>query len=421
MKRYVHEDTYALGGYDLPLRFLDQAVVFLVTAYAAVSLLGMDRLPSALISLAAILAVVRHYRSPLNLPLDPAIRRAIFFYLGVLVLSGAAAYPDIRWEQVWSFADRMLTLPLVLCFFHSRLRLTLLLTALCVSAVIADFIGIWQYLHNMARITSLFDNPIPLAEHLMLLLAFLLPLVFSRDSAQNHTLTWLIFTCLILSLLVLLLTQTRAAWVGFVGAWFIYLLFSRQRRRSFILLSLVAFSLLAMAFLFSPGLQDRLSSIIDVRKHPSNTERILVWRASLQMLGDHPWLGVGPDNYGEQYLTHYISPVAIHNTLRDAHNNYLHVLAETGLIGFGAYMALFIVLLRYFYRRYRQSPNPAWPLAALLMLVAFSVYGLMNTLWVRFWPVRYLFLLLGLAIAAEKVCLSAPINESTQNRSPDEE
>ena len=69
-------------------------------------------------------------------------------------------------------------------------------------------------------------------------------------------------------------------------------------------------------------------------------ERLAHWIAALRMWEMSPWLGVGPGNYAAVYpqvrLARWEDP------LGHAHNTYLNVLAENGLIGIIAYLALWV-------------------------------------------------------------------------------
>jgi O-antigen ligase len=67
-------------------------------------------------------------------------------------------------------------------------------------------------------------------------------------------------------------------------------------------------------------------------------ERFAHWQAALRMAEARPWLGVGFGNYPEVYpdyaLMNWPDP------LGHAHNYYLNALAETGLVGLGAYLLM---------------------------------------------------------------------------------
>jgi O-antigen ligase len=63
----------------------------------------------------------------------------------------------------------------------------------------------------------------------------------------------------------------------------------------------------------------------------SLTFRWEYWTASAEMIADHPWAGVGRENFGRHYLRHKSikSPEEISNP----HNLFVHTQAETGVLG----------------------------------------------------------------------------------------
>jgi O-antigen ligase len=94
-----------------------------------------------------------------------------------------------------------------------------------------------------------------------------------------------------------------------------------------------------------PSLEAQLAEYgdIDVRDtyltpiNFSTVERIAHWQAALAMIRAHPWLGVGLGCYEDAYPA-YRNLVWV-NALGHAHNIYLNVFAETGVIGLCAYLA----------------------------------------------------------------------------------
>jgi O-antigen ligase len=70
-------------------------------------------------------------------------------------------------------------------------------------------------------------------------------------------------------------------------------------------------------------------------------ERMAHWQAGWYMFLDHPWLGVGAGNYAEAYATYFVGPWP--EALGHAHNFYLNLLAELGIMG-GALLVLILFL-----------------------------------------------------------------------------
>jgi len=70
--------------------------------------------------------------------------------------------------------------------------------------------------------------------------------------------------------------------------------------------------------------------------------RLQLWRASWKMFLDHPWLGVGPDNFLYQYRGRYILPSAWQEPhLSHAHNVLLTFATRLGVPGLAAWLWLY--------------------------------------------------------------------------------
>jgi O-antigen ligase len=77
----------------------------------------------------------------------------------------------------------------------------------------------------------------------------------------------------------------------------------------------------------------RFASLLDT--HGGTTFfRLQLWQSSWMMFRDHPWLGVGPDNFLYQYRGRYILPVAWQEPdLSHPHNTFLDYGCRLGLCG----------------------------------------------------------------------------------------
>ncbi len=85
-------------------------------------------------------------------------------------------------------------------------------------------------------------------------------------------------------------------------------------------------------------------------------ERLAHWQAAREMARAHFWTGIGFGNYEPVYpiyrLLNWEAP------LGHAHNVYLNLLAETGIIGLSAYVALWVVIIWRTWRLTRQATDP---------------------------------------------------------------
>jgi O-antigen ligase len=154
----------------------------------------------------------------------------------------------------------------------------------------------------------------------------------------------------------LLVSWSRGAWIGFVAAALVLILFApRQRWIGSGLVALIVVGVLggAAAGLLPASLVARISdfsqdltAVDDVRGQVISDanyavlERLAHWQAAVGMANDSPWLGVGFGNYEMAYPRYSLLnwPLA----LGHAHNFYLNLLAETGVVGLSAYLAAWI-------------------------------------------------------------------------------
>jgi putative inorganic carbon (hco3(-)) transporter len=112
-------------------------------------------------------------------------------------------------------------------------------------------------------------------------------------------------------------------------------------------------------------------------------ERFAHWQAAINMATAHPWLGVGFGNYEVSYNTYNLMNWQL--ALGHAHNFYLNVFAETGIIGLVAYAALWLVIILLTWR-VKQHPDPLSRLIGVGLLGTWtylSIHSLTDNLYVN--------------------------------------
>jgi len=92
---------------------------------------------------------------------------------------------------------------------------------------------------------------------------------------------------------------------------------------------------------------DRIQSIVDTKNNP----RLPAWRNTIEMVKDHPVIGVGVGQWESAYPLYYdrIMKDTIFNEksrLKRLHNEYLEVLANFGLVGYGFLLWLLYLIVR---------------------------------------------------------------------------
>lgn len=109
----------------------------------------------------------------------------------------------------------------------------------------------------------------------------------------------------------------------------------------------------------------------------SDGSRILQWHAALSGFQDRPLLGYGPENHGLVWSAHFDPGIyAIDTDIYDrTHNQFLEILATTGLVGTFAFLAIWLAIAYALYRGYRGGHLSASAVALLAGLqVAYATY-----------------------------------------------
>jgi O-antigen ligase len=129
------------------------------------------------------------------------------------------------------------------------------------------------------------------------------------------------------------------------------------------------------------------------------------------MFLDHPWLGVGAGNYAQAYPDYYVSSWI--EPLGHAHNYYINMLAELGVVGLGLLVALLAVVYRQLggvLVRSEAHANTFWRavLAGVFGgLVVFCVHNLFDSLFVHSVNIQ-IGVLLGLGLVATQRLTALP-------------
>jgi len=219
----------------------------------------------------------------------------------------------------------------------------------------------------------------------------------SRRSFALISLVTLVGTA-ILTGAALLMSWSRGAWLGAVAALIVVgSLYSKRVGLASLAIAALVAILIALSGigLLPQAIAQRFQDIpaffgmVDVRtveitdENYALVERLAHWDAALRMWNDHFWLGVGIGNYEPVYPA-YALPKWPH-PLGHAHNYYLNIAAETGLIGLLAYLLLWGAIFFFTLQAIRCTGGWKRGLAVGIMGVFahLSVHNLFDNLYVH--------------------------------------
>lgn len=279
---------------------------------------------------------------------------------------------------------------------------------LLVSLVISVY-GIRQEIFGVEQLATWNDPESELAESTRaysylgnpnLLAGYLLSAIALSLSALWVWQTWLqkgvALTALLANTYCLYATDSRGGWIAMVGLLTIYLLLLYywyrdtlpQFWRIWLLPLVFAFfaGLILAAITFVEPLRLRVMSIFAGREDSSNNFRLTVWYAVLEMIRDHPWLGIGPGN--EAFNAVYPLYQRPNYTALSAYSIYLEIMVETGLIGFSVFLGLLGTVAYHGWQKIRSlraigEREGFWVIGAIAAMAGMLTHGLVDTVWYR--------------------------------------
>jgi len=223
----------------------------------------------------------------------------------------------------------------------------------------------------------------------------------------------------------LTLTYSRGSWVG-TGVGLLSLLLLPQRRFS-LLLPLSLIGLLSLPFIgsfaVSGALLERLASFGSASADSGVIPRLQIWSAAPKLVVEHALLGIGPGNFGVAYGRLLgITPVPdSYQSLPDwyvyaanppvqffphAHNLFLNLTIELGLVGLVAFMWLLTLAFLKAWRIRRSTTTKQEGFLSIGILggfIAMLVANLVDTTFYQGFIIIVFFTFLGLLEAMERI------------------
>lgn len=390
-------------------------------------------------------------RRSLQLTFSPVVV-ALLVYVGALLLAlygaqnlGESVAEVFKWGET----------ALVILLVHQMLPATKrqwLVAALLLGGIGQGLLGLYQFVYRIGpdwfiilgrfmRASGSFHQPNPYAGYLGLCLPVAASLALwywhRLWQARNQYpisntqylgfVLWALFYTGATSVIAagLLASWSRGGWLGMVaGAAIVLTLRSRQA----MMLGVGGGLLLLFIFLLGSALPSwipapvaaRLQEIpayfglTDVLSQPVTDENFAVierlahWVAAVRMWESAPWMGVGPGNFNTVYplvnLPRWEEP------LGHAHNIYLNTLAESGLIGFTAYVGLWIVVILWLWRQRRNAfgERASWTAALTIGVLGVVGHSLVHNVFDNlFVQGSYLQLAFWLALLGQKAAKGA--------------
>jgi len=281
-------------------------------------------------------------------------------------------------KPLTSFAAWIILLTFSLTYFlivnnlKSRKQLERIIKALVIATTLVAVIGIIQYYTGLGvsyrlkyfsfdflqqgyRVKSTMSNPNILAGLFVLAIPLSLSLLLGNYkklhyASKTKTIGKDILMALsaLAMILCLIFTYSRGGWIGLLGA---LLIFGWLKNKKFFILFLLS---ILLSTVLIGGVRNRLESLTNIY-FSSNIERLYGWQSALKIIKDHPFFGCGLNTF-QQIYPQYMAPQA-KEMLAHAHNTFLQIGAEMGLIALGIFIWIFFTLFSHLWYTFKNIPE----------------------------------------------------------------
>jgi putative inorganic carbon (HCO3(-)) transporter len=246
-------------------------------------------------------------------------------------------------------------------------------------------------------------HPNVMAGYLVILLPVIAAvLLFSWGQLPRGLRLGLTFTSLFI-LVILVLTKSRGAWMGFAAL--LLLLVALRWRRGWLFLPV--FLLAGVAVLVLVGSGPVLDALATNGSVTGAAGRVEIWSRAIYMIQDFPLSGIGMGAFGSLADALYPFYLAAPGSIPHAHNIFLQVAVDLGIPGLIAWLAVFGLVTSCAWQVYRRGRNlqDAWIMALgagfLASQLALAVHGLTDAVtWGMVRPAPLVWGLWGLAVAS---------------------
>jgi len=183
------------------------------------------------------------------------------------------------------------------------------------------------------------------AGFLVILFPVQLGFLIESLKSKKRISTWLVIIVSILSLVLIIgsmhLSRSLGGIVSFVFALLVFAaLLAKEWMKRHWLKILIPLVIIIVALV---GLRRRLPKMhLETMVKDSLRVRMGFWEGATSLIATHPWLGVGPGNFGDYYLQ--VKSAGAHE-VQNAHNNFLQLWAECGPLATFAFAVMLCLAL----------------------------------------------------------------------------
>ena len=347
----------------------NKTLYYLMLGFGSISFITLAG-GNILLGIATLFFLIYMYKQKDSVAVAPELKQlgyVIGFFLLTMLLSalcsGDLAKGLKNWADLWIW--RMMPFVIIILSIHDSLSTKKVFGISMLGMCLGIACLIYQGLSGDRRAAGFFGHPMTFAGYLSMYLPIFL--VCFLDGKVFKKYIWLTGLAFFAGCAALIFNGTRGAWLAVLPVFGFILLFYISQKNKAAIVCLALLVAAGFGLTYNKAFMARVSTITST-KFQSNTERLLIWQSAYNMFLDHPVLGVGLGQYKDNYQKKYISPKAKEPYITHAHNNFLHMLAENGMVGFLGFVGMIGYFMYASFMRFWKSHSPY-----ALMLFSFTL------------------------------------------------
>jgi O-antigen ligase len=339
------------------------------------------------LGVAVVLFVVQLIRTKPNLTISPLrhIWLLMVLYVGWMVIASIlndnAATSLVEIREGWLF----LAVPAGVLVMQNQRDRRCILNAFIVALIVAALYGVLQYFTGLSlfkthaaaempfggfRAQGGFSHALTYGNYISVAAVTLLTLALHRQSDLPLLWSTLAVVVGLLAVIATVLSFSRGPIIGLILSLVIIAALLRSRKA---LAALAVGGLVCAVLIWQvPYMADRFTTGAIVERDGNyQRSRRYIWSHTIEIIRQHPVIGVGPANFRDHYRATIPEESVPEFVVPHAHNDLLQVTVEGGLPAAVLWLGLWLAILTVAWRgRRHRSPDrlpaPAYSLAMLL-------------------------------------------------------
>ncbi|MDZ7289575.1 MAG: O-antigen ligase family protein [candidate division KSB1 bacterium] len=304
-------------------------------------------------------------------PAQPPMR-LLFVFTSICYLTSAwaAASTSLAFDSAVDFSKIVLFSWLIMKIVRTEKDLHIVIWVTLIGIAYTSFMGYWGEMWGWINEKEVGVSTGGTGTHIMMYFPMMMVMILFGKIWEK--LVAAVILMIVLIFMPALPEGLRSTFVALVASATFFVIFAPGRIRAKSIIPLIIAGLLFVSYFVPPEYWDEMLTILNPSTESSAASREVINQASWQILRKYP-LGIGYNNYSLVSLPYIPEEYLSDMGTRDAHNSYLKVACEFGVVGFVVWILTFFVTWIYFRKVRKTMTKDRPPTNLQLYALAFEV------------------------------------------------